>query len=175
VKWIEQLCQRASDLSGRPLGVIGMCATGVFPLALLPHPSVGAAVVCQPTLPFSVLRQRPTGDQRTDLGLSPKDLEEAVRSDVSFLALRYTKDALCPDERMQGLESTFKERVAVARIDGDRHSTLVGDYHGPAFADTVTYLKVRLRATPGPKNMEIAKLRGVPCEITPGGRWRPQA
>ena len=172
--WIEALCQRASELAGAPVGVIGMCLTGSFPLALLRTRAVEAAVVCQPTLPFSVIGGAPSDDQKTDLGISGKDLAEALRSDVSFLALHYTGDRRSPEFRMQRLEDTFKERVAIARIEGDKHSTLVGDFHGGAFADTVNYLKVRLRADPGPKPMQIAKLRGdIPCEITPGGRWRP--
>lgn len=174
VTWVEALCRRASELSSAPVGVIGMCLTGSFPLALMRDRAVGAAVVCQPTLPFSVIRGGPSDDQKTDLGISGKDLAEALRSDVSILGLQYTRDPKSPDYRMDRLEDIFKERVAVARIDGDRHSTLVGDFNSAAFADTVNYLKVRLHADPGPKAMQIAKLRGgIACEITPSGRWRP--
>lgn len=173
VSWIETLCRRASERSGAAVGVIGMSLTGSIPLALLRDRSVGAAVLCQPTLPFGVVTRRPDDDQKTDLGVSGKDLAEALKSDVSLLALRYTKDPGCPEDRMQRLEHTFKERVAIARIEGDRHSTLVGDFHDDAFTDTVNYLKVRLQLDPGPKTMQIAKLRGgVACEITPAGRWR---
>jgi dienelactone hydrolase len=173
IVWIEALCLRASELASAPVGVIGMCLTGSFPLALLRDRAVGAAVVCQPTLPFSAIRGGPADDQKTDLGISGKDLAEAVRSDVSILALHYAQDPKSPDYRMERLEDIFKERVAVARLEGDRHSTLVGDHHSAAFADTVNYLKVRLGADPGPKAMQIAKLRGgIPCEITPSGRWR---
>ena len=173
VSGIEALCRRASELSGAPVGVIGMSLTGSMPLALLRDRTVGAAVLCQPTLPFSIVTRRPDDDQKTDLGVSGRDLADALRSDVSLLALHYAKDPGCPEERMQRLEDTFKDRVAIARIAGDRHSTLVGDFHGGAFADTVNYLKVRLQLDPGPKAMQVAKLRGaVACEITPGGRWR---
>jgi len=61
--WLETVCKRISESSNGPIGVIGMCLTGIFPLALL-RSGVGAAVLCQPTLPFNWLFGRPIGDQK---------------------------------------------------------------------------------------------------------------
>jgi dienelactone hydrolase len=174
---IEQVVEHAHKVAGRGVGVIGMCLTGIFPLALLRNRHVRAAVVCQPTLPFSLLARGPAGAQIDNLGLGQDDLVAALRSDVSFLAVRYAQDRLCPEGRMKKIETTFGDRVAVIRIPTDapkRHSTLAADYDPTAFDDTVRYLKVRLGAEAGPKDMRLAKLGGTSVSIDADGRWRPQ-
>ena len=174
--WIEGLCDTiAKDTAGGSakgqLGVIGMCLTGIFPLALL-RPGVAAAVACQPTVPFRLIPPRPVGKQKKDLGLSAADLARASKSDVPFLAMRYASDALCPAERMGVIRDTFKTRVAVIEIPNKKgHSTLASSFDPDAFADTVSYLKVRLKSDPGPRRMKLATLSGRPCEITAGGMW----
>jgi dienelactone hydrolase len=148
VDGIERVVDHAHARSGKPVGVIGMCLTGVFPLALLRSPHVGAAVVCQPTLPFRVLAGRPVGAQTRNLGLGQDDLVAALKSDVPFLALRYASDPLCPKERMDRLASAFGSRVTVIEIPTDdprKHSTLAADHHPPSFEATVRYLNGRLR------------------------------
>src|SRR5262245_36777690 len=92
--WLEPLCDQLVREQG-PIAVIGMCLTGILPLALL-RPGVAAAVVCQPTIPFSALRFKPTGGQKRDLGLGSDDLKRACASEVPFLAMRYRSDDLCP-------------------------------------------------------------------------------
>jgi dienelactone hydrolase len=174
---IERVVDHAYGIGGKPVGVIGMCLTGSFPLALLRNRHVRAAVVCQPTVPFSLLASGPAGAQVKNLGLGQDDLVAALRSDVSFLALRYTADRFCPEERMKMIETIFGDRVAVVRIEtGDprKHSTLAADHHEGAFADTVTYLNVALGAAAGPKDMQLAKLGGATCRIDSDGRWRAQ-
>src|SRR5262245_26488110 len=66
---IEQVVVHTHAAAGRPVGAIGMCLTGILPLALLRSDLVAAAVVCQPTLPFSLLQFGPAGAQITNLGL----------------------------------------------------------------------------------------------------------
>ena len=50
VCWLRQLCGavRARWTDGKGVGVIGMCLTGAFPIALMSEPSVVAPGVCQP-------------------------------------------------------------------------------------------------------------------------------
>ena len=63
VDWLRDLVdEHVAEASVRPYGVIGMCFTGNFALALAVDPRVRAAVVAQPALP--VLPRR--------LGLSPR-------------------------------------------------------------------------------------------------------
>jgi dienelactone hydrolase len=169
--WLERLSDGVAAETRRPLGVIGMCLTGILPLALL-RTGVDAAVVCQPTIPFSPLLGRPIGAQRADLGLGTADLQRATASNVPFLALRYASDSLCPTPRVEALRSTFSGRVATLELEGKGHSTLGGSFNQQAFTDAVGYLRVRLKAAAGPQPMQRAMLAGRPCEITAAGVWR---
>jgi dienelactone hydrolase len=170
--WLEEVCTRVSeDTSGGRIGVIGMCLTGTFPLALL-QDRVQAAVLCQPSLPFTALLGRPIGAQKTDIGLSVKDLDVAQHSNVPFLTMRYAGDPRCPQERMAKLRDLFKQRLADIELAGEGHSTLAGNFNASAFTETIQYLKVRLGSKSGPIRMNLAKLEGKDCEITADGNWR---
>ena len=172
LKWLRTVRDQVINISGKPIGIIGMCLTGVFPLALLSD-GVEAAVLCQPTLPFSLLFGQPIGRQKKDIGLDERDLEIAIRSSVSLLAMRYGSDKLSPPERMQALRGIFPERLAVIEIEHKRgHSTLAASFDKEAFTDTIRYLKVRLGAKHGPEPMDLAKFNGKRCEITAEGNWR---
>jgi dienelactone hydrolase len=170
---LRDVCRRVSEHARGPVGVIGMCLTGAFPLALLGG-GVQAAVLCQPTLPFNALFMRPIGAQSRVLGLASPDIDRAVKSRIAVLAMRYRNDALCPAERFRTLRETFRERLAQIEIEAENgeHSTLAGDLNLDAFADAVNYLKVRLGAANRPQKMKLAKLDGRPCEIGVDGRWR---
>jgi dienelactone hydrolase len=172
---IDKVVEHAHNVTGRPVGVIGMCLTGIFPLALLRTTAVAAAVVCQPTLPFSLLHRGPAGAQITNLGLGQDELVASLRSTVPFLALRYERDRFCPQARIEKLKMVFGDRVAVIQIatnDPKRHSTLAADHDPVAFADVVDYLHVRLGVDRGPKTMRLARLRDARCEVDADGRWR---
>jgi dienelactone hydrolase len=154
-----------------PLGIIGMCLTGILPLALL-RPRVEAAVLCQPTVPFTTLALgRPIGRQKKDLGLGPDDLQHARGSHVPMLLTHYLSDHLCPPDRVQVIEDTFSRRVATIGVAGKGHSTLATDCSPPAYADTVRYLRVRLGMSPGPQAMTVATFEGKPCELRADGTW----
>ncbi|BCS31375.1 hypothetical protein TBR22_A05750 [Luteitalea sp. TBR-22] len=168
---LEPLCDEIARHEGRPIGVVGMCLTGMLPLALLPN-QVTAAVLCQPTLPFDFSQRKPSGQQVTNLGLGAADLTEACESSVPFMVMHYAGDELCPVERIQALNDTFGARVATVQLSGDHHSSLAGDFHEQAFADAVAYLKVRLGARTGPTVMQVARLGGRRCEIAYDGTWR---
>ena len=169
---LEPLAECLARKGNGPIGVIGMCLTGILPLALLPN-EVEAAVLCQPTLPFSFWHGAPTGKQIEDLGLGSQDLDEAMKSPTSFLAVHYAQDKRSPVGRMRALQSKFRDRVAVISLPGEHHhSSLAGDFDPTAFVDTVTYLNVRLDVEKGPKRMALARLEGQECEITADGTWR---
>ena len=170
---LEPLCDQiaAHHDASAGVGVIGMCLTGVLPMALLSN-HVVAAILCQPTLPFDFRKRRPDGPQLTDLGLGVQDLQEASESTVPVLLMHYANDHLSPSQRIQAFAERFGQRVATIELPGDGHSSLAGDFHEQAYADAVTYLKVRLGAAPGPRAMQIARLLQHPCEITKDGTWR---
>jgi dienelactone hydrolase len=157
--WISGL---VSDLalegSERGVGVIGMCLTGALPVALLSHPDVRAAVLCQPTSPLLF---------RGALDLDPGDLrrakERATKEGLQILGVRFSSDRLSRQERFERLgrefSSHFTELVVAAGPLGTKdapHSVLGGDYtgkpYGPAAAEVfervVRYLDNRLRYRP---------------------------
>lgn len=170
---LREVCGKVIERARQPIGVIGMCMTGAFPLALLGG-GVEAAVLCQPTLPFNALLMRPIGQQKAALGLSKDDIDRAGRAKTPLLALRYETDRLCPKERMHTLRALFHARIAISEVGGDTHghSTLAGDLDSGAYTDAVNYLKVRLGIDKGAKRMNLAKLDGRACEITADGQWR---
>jgi dienelactone hydrolase len=170
--WVRTVCRRVADQAHGPIAVIGMCLTGAFPLACLADPRVRGAILCQPTIPFS-LAGTPDDEQKFDLGVDPRDLDVAVRSGVPILAMRYTADTKCPPQRMMILRWAFRDKVAVIELGGEgRHSTLAGNFDEGAFADVVSYLTVVLDRAPGPSRMRLARVGDRACEITAEGRWR---
>lgn len=168
--WLERVCDGVAAAGGRPIGIVGMCLTGILPLALL-REGVDAAVVCQPTIPFTAIFGRPVGAQRSDLGLGSADLDRAMQSRVPFLAMRYSSDALCPAPRLDALRKTFSDRIATIELNGDGHSTLGASFNPEAFSDAVGYLRVRLGVSEGPYRTARAMFQGRSCEITAAG-WR---
>ena len=86
------------ELGGPGVGVVGMCFTGGFALAMMVDDAVLAPVLSQPSLPFAVTRAH-----RRDLGISDDDLarvKERVDDGAKMLrcarALRFTGDRLVP-------------------------------------------------------------------------------
>jgi len=135
--WLRELCGsvRQQWAAGKGIGVIGMCLTGAFPLALMSEPSVVAAILCQPTIPFGLLT-----DKR-DLGLSPTDLDRARnRTTVPVLGLRYTGDGKCPKQRFERLVSEFRGRFYRLDLRGKHHSTIAIDCCPDALDEVTAFL-----------------------------------
>lgn len=168
---LAPLCEAVARRSASSIGAIGMCLSGILPLALLSN-RVEAAVVCQPTVPFSALSRKPNDQQAPNLGLGSADLANALKSAVPFLLVHYLGDDLCPPERVQEIRRQFTTRVATIDLTGDHHSSLAGDFDEVAFEDVVTYLKVCLGAEAGPRTMQAAKLDNRACVIGADRMWR---
>lgn len=104
--WLRALCRKAkADCGGAGVGVIGMCLTGGFALALMADESVIAPVASQPSLPFGV-----TPGQKAALGVSPEALATAqtrAARGVPLLALRFSEDKISPPEKFQTLRTAF--------------------------------------------------------------------
>ena len=125
------LCALADDIGGSastPVGAIGMCLTGIQPLAMLRSRAVVAPAICQPALPLS------TGGARAqDLGLPKADVDLAVsrveHDDLKVLALRYSADTTSPAARLERLKGLFGDRLDYRPLDSTGlhrpHSTLV--------------------------------------------------
>jgi dienelactone hydrolase len=140
VGWLRCLAQEARrECEGRGVGVIGMCFTGGFALAMMADDAVVAPVLSQPSLPAE-LPLIPCRATRADLGLSPEDLERVKRrrdTGARFMGLRFTCDRISPGERFAALRDLLGDRFLAVEVPswpgnrhgirGKAHSVLTGD------------------------------------------------
>jgi dienelactone hydrolase len=116
--WLRALCRKArTDCGGVGVGVIGMCLTGGFALALMADDAVIAPVASQPSLPFGI-----TQGQKAALGISPADLAAAqTRSaeGIPLLALRFSEDSISPPEKFQTLRTIFGDTPRIIEASED--------------------------------------------------------
>jgi dienelactone hydrolase len=127
--WLRALARSAHDECGGPgVGVVGMCLTGGFALAMMVDDTVLAPVLSQPSLPFGL-----TGTHRADLGVSDADLARAQQrvldEGICVLGLRFTGDKLSPPERFAALREALGDAFIGVEIDSSP-----GNEHGLAKA-----------------------------------------
>jgi len=144
VSWCRALCRQLRRQSGtRGVGVVGMCLTGGFALALVTDCSVLAPVVAQPSLPLFV--------HKAALGLSPEDTL-AVQSRASklgancVLGLRYQNDRISPKERFNAIRKLIGPALKYIELPGNKHSTLTEHRDNFALDSTVEFLREKLLA-----------------------------
>jgi dienelactone hydrolase len=133
IEWLRALSRSLHGECGGPgVGVVGMCFTGGFALAMIADAPVEAPVLSQPSLPIAMGARR-----KRDLGISPKDLEDAKREcvarDLKVLGLRFTGDKICPPERFTRLRQELGERFVGVEID----SSPGNPYDNPPSAHSV--------------------------------------
>ncbi len=119
--WCKALARHEHEQCGGPgVGVVGMCLTGNFALAMMVDPVVAAPVLSQPSLPFGL-----TKAYKRDLNLSPADLA-AVKArceddeDLCVLGLRFTGDPLSPPERFARLHEELGDSFVGVEIDSSK-------------------------------------------------------
>jgi len=144
VEWCKALARNEHERCGGPgVGVVGMCFTGNFALAMLPDTSVVAPVMSQPSLPLGFSKKA-----KAALYLSPEDLTKvqermAAEPDLCVLGLRFTGDKLVPAARFAHLREALGDRFVGVEIDSSK-----GNPHGnPRTAHSV--LTVHLVDEPG--------------------------
>ncbi|MDP9239515.1 MAG: dienelactone hydrolase family protein [Actinomycetota bacterium] len=153
VTWLRGLADEvvAGD-ADRRYGVIGMCMTGGFALAVAVDPRVPAAVVAQPAIPAASLgpiRLRHYDERAADLGLSPVDRDALQeREGLQVRALRFRDDNVCPKARLDSLKNLLAGAVEVQTLtdpDPGSHSTLTGDKRNDdAVLGVIEFLRARL-------------------------------
>jgi dienelactone hydrolase len=108
IDWLRALAAVEHERCGGPgVGVVGMCFTGGFALAMAVEPRVLAPVLSQPSLPFGI------GKRRRSIDCSEQDLSCVARrcSDegLRVLGLRFDGDPLVPAERFAFLRERLGE------------------------------------------------------------------
>jgi dienelactone hydrolase len=116
-QWLRALARHEHDRCGGPgVGVVGMCLTGGFALAMMVDETVLAPVLSQPSLPIGA------GRAKADLGISDDDLARvkercATEDDLCVLGLRFTSDPLVPDQRFDRLRRELGNDFVAVEID----------------------------------------------------------
>ena len=127
--WLRHLARDLHRHAGGPgVGVVGMCLTGGFALAMMVEDCVQAPVLSQPSLPFAISRRH-----KADVGVSASDLErvkERVRDEgICVLGLRFTGDRAVPRERFETLTRELGDGFVGVSIDsseGNPHAIPTG-------------------------------------------------
>jgi dienelactone hydrolase len=106
VGWLRSYGTSIHLETGNEIGVVGMCLTGGFALAMAVDPHVAASVTGHPTLPLGI----GTARQR-DLGIDSADLAALKRrSDLSVKGVRFSCDLIAPRRRFDRMQEEFGDR-----------------------------------------------------------------
>jgi dienelactone hydrolase len=121
IEWLKALAREQKERCGGPgVGVIGMCFTGNFALAMAADDSVLAPVLSQPSLPFGL-----SGSRKRDMAISDADLAKvktrmADDEGLCVLGMRFTDDSLVPRERFARLREELGDRFVGVEIDSSK-------------------------------------------------------
>ncbi len=114
--WLRKLAAAEHERCGGPgVGVVGMCFTGGFALAMMVDDVVVAPVLSQPSLPFPLSKKH-----KADIGISDADLarvKERTAAGTCVLGLRFTNDPVCLAERFETLRRELGDKFIAVEID----------------------------------------------------------
>ena len=126
VEWSKALARQEHERAGGPgVGVVGMCFTGNFALAMLPEPAVQVPVMSQPSLPLGFTKKARRGLYLSDDDLSKVQDRLTADPDLCVLGLRFSDDKLVPRARFDHLREALGDRFVAVEIDSSR-----GNPHG---------------------------------------------
>ena len=114
--WLRALARAEHERCGGPgVGVVGMCFTGGFALAMMVDAPVVAPVLSQPSVPF------PLGSRRkAALGISDSELaavKQKVAAGGCVLGLRFTGDPMAPGDRFETLRRELGDGFIGVELD----------------------------------------------------------
>lgn len=106
VTWLRSLAAAICDKRHHNVGVVGMCLTGGFALAMAVDPIVVAPVVAHPSLPLGIGSRR-----RRDLGLDSDHLTALrERTNLRIFGVRFSADVVAPAPRFDRMQTEFGTR-----------------------------------------------------------------
>jgi dienelactone hydrolase len=164
--WLRQLAAAEHERCGGPgVGVVGMCFTGGFALAMMVDDVVLAPVLSQPSLPFPLSKKF-----KADIGISDADLarvKERTAAGTCLLGLRFSNDPFCFAARFETLRRELGDAFIAVEIDSapgnpyghpkKAHSVLTDhlvDQEGTptraALDQTLTFFREKLGVGSGP-------------------------
>ena len=114
--WLRALAAEEHKRCGGPgVGVVGMCFTGGFALAMMVDDTVVAPVLSQPSLPFPI-----TKTHKADIGISDADLAQVkarVAEGACVLGLRFSNDPFCFAARFATLRRELGDGFIAVELD----------------------------------------------------------
>lgn len=138
--WLRALARDLHEGVGGPgVGVIGMCFTGGFGLAMMADAPVIAPVVAEPSLPAAIGFPRSAALRGADLGLSPADADAVADSGCEVLGLRFRTD-VATGTRFESLRRLLGERFLSLEFEGRGHSVLTADRQEFAVEEVLAFL-----------------------------------
>ena len=142
VDWLRALARREHERCGGPgVGVVGMCFTGGFALAMATIPEVVAPVMAQPSLPFPIgrVRKRAIDVSDTDLAIVER---RCASGELSVVGLRFCGDQAVPDERFATLRQRLGDAFVAVELPPE-------SAHPASFLSPHSTLTTHLVAEPG--------------------------
>jgi dienelactone hydrolase len=136
---LRVLAKELAEHTKGTVGVVGMCLTGGFALAMMVDPWVTAPVLSQPSLPFGVFPW-----QKRDVGIDEATLavvRERIEAGACVLGLRYRGDVSVPDARFERLRSELGDGFEPVEIEGRQHSVLTTHRHEASVRRTLAFFK----------------------------------
>jgi dienelactone hydrolase len=137
VSWLRALAHDEHERAGGPgVGVVGMCFTGGFALAMAVDDVVLAPVMSQPSLPFPLGAARRGGIDTSDADLAIVK-SRCDAEGLRVLGLRFDGDPFVPRERFAFLKERLGDGFVAVELRqedghpdgplGKHHSVLTGD------------------------------------------------
>ncbi|MGZ4676363.1 MAG: dienelactone hydrolase family protein [Acidimicrobiia bacterium] len=135
VGWLRALAHQEQARAGGPgVGVVGMCFTGGFALAMAVDDLVVAPVLSQPSLPLGFWNKRAIDTSDADLATVR---QRCAAEGLQVLGLRFDGDPFVPAERFQHLRDQLGDGFVAVELRqedghpdgplGKHHSVLTGD------------------------------------------------
>jgi dienelactone hydrolase len=137
VDWLRALARQEHTRCGGPgVGVVGMCFTGGFALAMAVDDSVLAPVLSQPSLPLPITASRKASIDTSEAAIAIV-AQRCAADGLKVLGLRFDGDPFVPPERFEFLRQRLGDGFVAIELDqadgnpngplAHRHSVLTGD------------------------------------------------